>query len=96
MALNRRRTNVKAAAEATDPSTTEAFLDAVQKLVHDLKAADLPVGLRMKQVSGHPGVYEVTWAPDGRATFSLGYEVRPGHPHVIWRRVGTHDIFDEP
>jgi len=50
----------------------------------------------MKHVSGHPGVYELTWAPDGRATFSLGDEVHPGHPHVIWRCVGTHDILDEP
>jgi hypothetical protein len=50
----------------------------------------------MKHVSGHPGMYELTWAPDGRATFSLGDEVRPGHPHVVWRRIGTHAIFDEP
>jgi hypothetical protein len=35
-------------------------------------------------------------APDGRATFSYGEEMRPGEPHVIWRRVGTHDVLRDP
>ena len=38
----------------------------------------------------------MTWAADGRATFRYGEPRRPGEPHVIWRRVGTHDIFDNP
>jgi hypothetical protein len=38
----------------------------------------------------------MTWADDGRLTFQFGDEVIKGEPHVIWRRVGTHDIFDEP
>jgi hypothetical protein len=42
------------------------------------------------------GVDELTWAPNGRATFQYGEELRLGQPHVIWRRIGTHDIFDEP
>ncbi len=41
-----------------------------------------------------PGVYEMTWAPDGRATWEYGDERFPGIPHVIWRRVGTHSIFN--
>ncbi|WP_281288337.1 hypothetical protein [Haloactinospora alba] len=36
----------------------------------------------------------MTWAPDGRATWQYGDEQRPGIVHVIWRRVGTHAIFD--
>lgn len=51
-------------------------------------------GLRVKGVQGAPGVYEMTWAPDGRATWEYGEEKVPGKPHVIWRRVGTHAIFD--
>jgi hypothetical protein len=34
----------------------------------------------------------MTWAPHGRATFQYG----PSHgqgAHVIWRRIGTHNIF---
>ncbi len=34
--------------------------------------------------------------PAGRATFKYGTEVRPGTPHVIWRRIGTHDILTGP
>jgi hypothetical protein len=41
-------------------------------------------------------VWELTWAPDGRATFEYGDPVRAGDPHIIWRRVGTHDIFRQP
>lgn len=39
------------------------------------------------------GVNEMTWAPDSRATWQYGKEIRPGEPHIIWRRVGTHAIF---
>ncbi|MGH3695333.1 MAG: hypothetical protein ACRDRX_15325 [Pseudonocardiaceae bacterium] len=50
----------------------------------------------MKSVQGWPGVWEMTWVPDGRATFEYGPEKHPGEPHVIWRRVGTHGIFRQP
>ena len=52
--------------------------------------------LRVKRVQGHPRVWEMTWAPDGRATFEYGEEVRPGETHVIWRRIGTHSVFRRP
>ena len=52
--------------------------------------------LRVKRAQGHPGVWEMTWAPDGRATFQYGHEVRPGEPHIVWRRVGPHAIFRRP
>lgn len=32
------------------------------------------------------GVFELTWAPDGRATFSYGEVHIAGKAHVIWRR----------
>jgi hypothetical protein len=47
-------------------------------------------------VQGHEGVWELTWAPDGRATFSYGPEVHAGEPHVIWRRIGDHSILSDP
>lgn len=55
-----------------------------------------PNGLRIKGVQGSKGVYEMTWAPDGRATYQFGEELEPGDPHVVWRRVGTHDVFAAP
>jgi hypothetical protein len=41
-------------------------------------------------------IWEMTWAPDGRATFSYGEPVREGEVHIIWRRVGSHQIFTAP
>jgi hypothetical protein len=51
-------------------------------------------GLRVKGVQGAPGIFEMTWAPDGRATFQYGPAA--GDPHVIWRRVGRHPILSRP
>jgi hypothetical protein len=64
--------------------------------VPDLEAGALRPGLRVKPVQGTQGVWEMTWAPHGRATFSYGPQQREGEPHVIWRRVGTHEVFRSP
>ncbi|MYY80830.1 MULTISPECIES: hypothetical protein [unclassified Streptomyces] len=53
-------------------------------------------GLRIKGVRCAPGVYELTWAPDGRATWSYGREVFAGSPHIVWCRIGTHDVLARP
>ncbi|HEX9520721.1 MAG TPA: hypothetical protein VF940_31650 [Streptosporangiaceae bacterium] len=66
----------------------------VTEFVPDADAGQFRPGLRVKGVQGAPGVYEMTWAPDGRATWRHGAEQRSGTCHVIWRRVGTHPIFD--
>ena len=78
------------------PEQQLAFRAMVAKFVVDLRTGTFRAGLRIKGVQGHAGVYEVTWAPDGRATFEYGDPVQPGERHVIWRRIGSHDIFDEP
>ena len=63
----------------------------------DLVTGRFRPGLRVKGVRDAPsGVFEMTWAPDGRATFEYGPEQHPGEPHVIWRRIGTHDVFRQP
>ncbi|GGZ18150.1 hypothetical protein [Streptomyces nitrosporeus] len=65
--------------------------------VHDLRTGrHFRPGLRIKGVRRAPGVYELTWAPDGRATWSYGRAVVAGLPHVIWHRIGTHSILDQP
>jgi hypothetical protein len=75
----------------------ERFLEAVRKLVEDLeRGRGFRSGLRVKGVQGAPGVYEMTWAPDGRATFHYGEPIQQGEPHVVWRRVGTHAILTTP
>jgi len=46
----------------------------LEAFVPDLTAPDRPFrpGLRVKGVAAHPGVFEMTWDNDGRATFSYG------------------------
>jgi hypothetical protein len=39
---------------------------------------------------------EMTWAPDGRATFHFGQEEHPGDQHITWRRIGGHEILRNP
>jgi hypothetical protein len=75
----------------------DEFLKAVGKMVEDLKAKrGFRKGLRIKGVQGHPSIFEMTWADDGRATFSYGTSPVAGEPHIIWRRVGGHEIYDNP
>jgi hypothetical protein len=74
----------------------EAFMAAVAKLVEDLRRGVFRKGLRIKRVQTHEGVWEMTWAPDGRVTFEYGPAIHPGEHHVIWRRIGGHEIFDNP
>ena len=72
------------------------FRTAVTRFVADLKGErGFRPGLRVKGIQGAPGVFEMTWAPDGRATFEYGSTIGKG-PHIIWRRIGRHAIFDRP
>lgn len=74
-----------------------AFLAAIEAFVTDLSAeGGFRAGLRVKGVKGAPGIFEMTWAPDGRATFEYGEAINDGEPHIVWRRIGTHAIFDKP
>jgi len=79
----------------THPATASSFREAVAQFIADIAdgGQSFHPRLRVKRVQGHRGVREMTWAPDGRATFEYGAEVRPGEPHVIWRRIGTHSVF---
>jgi hypothetical protein len=83
--------------DALSPAQQVAFLVAVTRFVEDLRAGSgFRKGLRVKGVQGAAGIFEMTWASDGRATFEYGAAVVAGEPHVIWRRVGTHAVFDLP
>lgn len=78
------------------PSRRAEFKAATRKLNEDLRRGQFRKGLRVKRVQGRSGVWELTWANDGRATFEHGESIIPGEPHIIWRRVGGHEIFDDP
>lgn len=67
-----------------------------EEFVPDLARDRFRPGLRVKPVQSAPGAWEMTWAPDGRATFEYGSSQRPGEPHIIWRRIGGHAVFRSP
>lgn len=74
-----------------------AFRKAAKKFQADLVSKQgFRPGLRIKGVQGHAGIYEMTWADDGRATFTFGASIRSGEPHITWRRIGSHDILKNP
>jgi muconolactone delta-isomerase len=75
----------------------ERFRQAVAKFVEDLeRGGGFRSALRVKGIQGTQGIFEMTWAKDGRATFEYGAPVREGQVHVVWRRVGSHVIFSSP
>ena len=79
------------------PQQQTLFLAAAVEMVEDLRGqAPFRPSLRIKGVQGHAGVFEMTWASNGRTTFHYGAEVNPGEAHIIWRRIGGHEIFDRP
>ena len=79
------------------PEQQAAFLVAVRQFVEDLAAVGgFRKGLRVKGVRGAAGIFEMTWADDGRATFEYGAAVTDDEPHVVWRRVGTHEVLKKP
>jgi hypothetical protein len=45
--------------------------------------------LRVRSVAGHPGLFEMSWGHDGRATFSYGAEYAAGQPHIVWQDIVT-------
>jgi hypothetical protein len=72
-----------------------AFRVAVEKFVADLDSGRFRPGLRVKGIKSAPGIFELTWAPNGRATFEYGTSIHEGEPHIVWRRVGTHDVLGD-
>jgi hypothetical protein len=76
------------------PAQQQAFLMAVRLLVDALRTGRANRRLRVKPVKTMPDVFEMTWAPDGRALFRYG-EPLPGRdgPHIVWVDIGTHDVF---
>ena len=82
---------------ALDGDSQETFLAAVAQFVEDLQhGRPMRRSLRVKPVRGHDGVFEMTWAANGRATFAYGEEQSPAQGHIIRRRIGSHDIFRRP
>lgn len=80
------------------PEMRHAFLAMLPLFITALRESPpaFSPALRVHRVQGHSGIWEVTFAPDGRATFEYATAVLVDEPHVIWRRIGTHAILAEP
>jgi hypothetical protein len=84
----------------------EAFARARQQFIRALKRwevggcegrAEFPAALRVKPVKGRRGIWELTWAGDGRCTWEFGTSLREEPScHILWRRIGSHEIFRDP
>jgi hypothetical protein len=79
------------------PAQKRRFLKTVNKMVEDVRAGrGFRNSLRVKGIQGSTNVFEMTWADDGRATFEYGRSPHPGDTHIVWRRIGGHDILKRP
>jgi hypothetical protein len=85
-----------------DPSKRELAKERIRQFKDDLTAieegtaTEFRSGLRVKPMRYKPGIWEMSWNGDGRATFEYGESIIEGKRHVIWRRIGTHEIFSAP
>ena len=77
------------------PAQRRRFALAFERFDADLAKGLFRASLRVKRVEGTDSIFEMTWAPDGRATFEYGASQGTG-AHVIWRRIGAHKVFKRP
>lgn len=70
------------------------FNQAVAEFVAALKEhRPPPKKLGIERYERESGVYEFHWAPNGRALFRYGTSPHPDDVHIIWLRIGGHDIY---
>ena len=67
------------------------FIDDLREMETGQRSWFRP-GLRVKKLTDTPDVYEMSWAPDGRAAFAMGDPIVANKLHIVWLRVGSHDI----
>jgi hypothetical protein len=80
------------------PLQSQIWRGLTSQFIADLKGGGqgFHPRLRVKRVQGSPGIWKISWAPDGRATFQCREEVHQGKAHVVWRRIGSHAISRRP
>ena len=83
----------------------EAFRQALKEFVQVLREWEragargiphFPAKLGVRHMMHRRGILEFAWAPDGRCTWEYGTPRRSGKYHIIWRRIGSHAIYDDP
>jgi hypothetical protein len=82
-------------ASRASPSRWRRSRSGVLVMVFMTSAAGLMIAAVALR-GGRSGGPVLPATPDGRATFTFAPPVREGKPHVIWRRIGGHDVLDRP
>lgn len=74
-----------------------AFKRAVAQFIADLRGGSgrFHPSLRVHRIDSRRGVWSLSFGADLRATFAYG-DPRSGEAHIVWRRLGSHDIYPEP
>lgn len=76
------------------PEQRAAFIRARALFITGLTTGQFHPSLRIKRFRSQ-GVYELSWAPDGRALWAYGTPPEgSAGPHIVWIRVGSHKIFE--
>jgi len=71
-----------------DRHSQDRFREIIARFAADLGDGAARPLLPVTAIAGAPGVLEMTFASDARATISVA--AQPGQaPHVIWRRIGS-------
>lgn len=91
--------------ERLDDGKQGEFLARLQEFIAALHAWEdsgmpghpsFPMHLGVKRMAGRQGIWEFAWSGDGRCTWNYSKSLRQGKCHVVWRRIGTHAIYDDP
>lgn len=78
------------------------FREALREFIGSLRAWEragmrgrptFPAALRVKPFHGQRSCWELTWAGDGRCLWNYGPRRREGQCHIVWLRIGSHEIF---
>jgi len=53
-------------------------------------------GALVRELRDHPGFYELRLDTGTRAIYTFGEAIRRGQPHVVWCRIGSDEVLDQP
>ncbi|MGZ4183901.1 MAG: hypothetical protein ACXVUE_03320 [Solirubrobacteraceae bacterium] len=53
-------------------------------------------GALVRELRDHHGFYELRLDVDTRAIYTFGNAIRRGQPHVVWCRIGSDEVLDQP
>lgn len=74
-------------------SRQERFLKARDEFVACLKKKrPFPAHLDIHPLKSQKGVFIFCFGPDNRALFRYGDEQAPGDAHILWLRIGGHEV----